>query len=371
MAIIRLALTDFRSHAAQELAAGPGLVVLHGANGAGKTNILEALSLLTPGRGLRGAALPDMVRDGTGAGFSVFADWQGGDGAMAALGTGVSAERPTRRQVRINGAAAAASSLAEWLAVLWLTPAMDRLFQESAGGRRRFLDRLVLALEPGHALHAGRLEAALRARGKLLTDPRGYDQGWMAALESQIGDHGAAVDAARQRTLAALDAELLARAGEGDDGFPLPCAGLTDSEGNNRTAAWNSDDLAEMLAQRRNIDSAAGRTTRGPHRDDLTVCHAATGRAAARCSTGEQKGLLLSLILAHADCVARLRGNRPLLLLDEVAAHLDPGRRAALYRRLAAAGGQCWLTGTEAGLFDGMEGVVTRFALSAQGVTRL
>lgn len=368
MAIVRLTLTDFRSHAATELTAAAGLVVLHGANGAGKTNILEALSLLTPGRGLRGAALPDMVRDTRDAGFSVFAKWQEADGGSVELGTGVAPERPTRRVVRINGAAAAASSLAEWLAVLWLTPAMDRLFQDSAGGRRRFLDRLVLALEPGHALHAGRLEAALRARAKLLTDPRGFDHDWMGALEGQIGEHGAAVDAARLRTLAALGDELAQRAA--DDGFPLPLAALTDSEGAARSDAWSAARLAALLAERRGIDAGAGRTTRGPHRDDLIVRHATSGRAAARCSTGEQKGLLLSLILAHADCVARLRGSRPLLLLDEVAAHLDPDRRGALYRRLAEAGGQCWLTGTEAALFAGIEGPVTRYALGVGGVER-
>jgi DNA replication and repair protein RecF len=362
MSIRRLTLANFRNHGAAELEAGPGLVALFGANGAGKTNILEALSLLAPGRGLRGAALPDMARDGQGAGFAVYADWESGVGAVA-LGTGVVAERPTRRQVRINGAAAAASSLAEWLAVLWLTPAMDRLFQDSAGGRRRFLDRLVLALEPGHALHANRLEAALRARGKLLADPRGFDSGWMTALEGQIGEHGAAVDGARLRTLAAL-ADELARQDNGDD-FPRPQAGLVDSDGSARGDAWSADALAALLAARRGIDAGAGRTTRGPHRDDLLVVHGASGRAAARCSTGEQKGLLLALIMAHADCVARLRGSRPLLLLDEVAAHLDPQRRAALYARLAEGGGQCWLTGTEAALFTAMPGPVTRFALSA------
>lgn len=361
MAITRLTLTDFRNHAATELHTGPGLVVLHGANGAGKTNVLEAISLLAPGRGLRGATLPDMVRDGTGGGFSIHADWLASDGAAASIGTGVVRERPTRRAVRINGAAAAASSLAEWLAIIWLTPAMDRLFLDSAGARRRFLDRLVLALEPSHALHSTRLEAALRARGKLLTDPRGFDSHWMTALESQIADHGAAVDAARQRALVALDQELAK--GPGSDGFPQPAVALNDGDGAERGAAWQAEGLAAMLAERRAIDAAAGRTTRGPHRDDLMVRHAATGRIAARCSTGEQKGLLLAIVLAHADAVASRRGDRPLLLLDEVAAHLDPARRAALYARLTAAGGQCWLTGTEAALFNEISGPVTRFQL--------
>lgn len=366
MAIVRLSLTNFRNHGAVELSTGPGLVALYGANGAGKTNILEALSLLTPGRGLRGAALPEMARDGAGAGFAVYADWEARAGAVA-LGTGVAAERPTRRQVRINGAAAAASSLAEWLAVLWLTPAMDRLFMDSAGARRRFLDRLVLALEPGHALHAGRLEAALRARGKLLGDPRGFDVGWMAALEGQIGEHGAAVDGARLRTLAALSEELTRQ--DSDDNFPRPEVSLFDSEGTERRDRWSAADLTALLAARRKIDAGAGRTTAGPHRDDLLVRHQTSGRAAARCSTGEQKGLLLAIIMAHTDCIARQRGARPLLLLDEVAAHLDPERRAALYTRLATGGGQCWLTGTEAALFDAMPGPVTRFALGRDGIS--
>ncbi len=368
MAITRLALTNFRNHAALELAPAPGLVVLHGANGAGKTNILEALSLLGPGRGLRGAALPDMVRDGAGAGagFAVFADWAG-EGAVppVALGTGVAAERPSRRQVRINGAAAAASSLAERLAILWLTPAMDRLFLDSAGARRRFFDRLVLALEPSHALHAGRLEAALRARGKLLADPAGCDRDWLAALEAQIGEHGAAVDAARLRCLHALRRELARHDAASD--FPQPELGWVDCDGAPREEVWSAAALNALLAARRARDAAAGRATAGPHRDDLAVVHRASGRAAARCSTGEQKGLLLAIILAHADCVARLRGARPMLLLDEVAAHLDPARRAALYARLSAAGGQCWLTGTEAALFDAADGAVTRFAIAGGG----
>jgi DNA replication and repair protein RecF len=361
MAITRVSLTNFRNHRARELEAAAGLVVLHGPNGAGKTNILEALSLLAPGRGLRGAALPDIARDGAGAGFAVFADWSTNDAPPVALGTGVAADRPARRQVRINGAAAAASSLAERLSLLWLTPAMDRLFLDSAGGRRRFLDRLVLALEPGHAQHSSRLEAALRARTKLLTDGQGGEAEWLTALEAQIGTHGAAVDAARLRCLTALRAELARHQGAPD--FPQPDAAIIDSAGAVRSDPWDAAALAALLGRNRARDAAAGRATAGPHRDDLVVIHRASGRAAARCSTGEQKGLLLALMLAHADVVAQQRGSRPLLLLDEVAAHLDPLRRAALFARLSAAGGQCWLTGTEAALFAAAEGAVTRIAV--------
>jgi len=366
MTLTRLSLTDFRNHAGADMAAGPGLVALHGDNGAGKTNILEAISLLAPGRGLRRAALSDMVRDGAGGGFAIFAEVQadmqeGADLSPVALGTGIEPAHPGRRIVRINGASAAAASLGEWIAVLWLTPAMDRLFVETAGNRRRFLDRLVLALDPRHAQHSNRYEAALRARGKLLADIAGADQQWLASLEAQLAEHGAAMDAARQRTLAALSAEL---AEQPDAPFARPLLTLVDSDGVPRAAVHDVEGLKALFASRRRIDTAAGRATAGPHRDDLSAVHAATGRSAARCSTGEQKAMLLSLVLAHSDCVARARGQRPVLLLDEVAAHLDPSRRTALYERLAAQGGQAWLTGTEAALFGDMPGPVTRFRIA-------
>ncbi len=362
MTLARLSLTDFRNHAAAELVAAPGLVALHGDNGAGKTNILEAISLLAPGRGLRRAPLSDMVRDGAAGGFAVFAEVQP-DAALppVALGTGIEPAHPKRRIVRINGAAAAATALGDWLAILWLTPAMDRLFVETAGNRRRFLDRLVLALDPRHAQHGNRYEAAMRARGKLLTDLAGADRQWLASLEAQLAEHGAAIDAARQRALAALSAEL---AGQPDAPFARPLLTLVDSEGAARALSWSEEALRELFAGRRRIDAAAGRATAGPHRDDLAAIHAASGRGAARCSTGEQKAMLLSLVLAHSDCVARARAQRPLLLLDEVAAHLDPMRRAALYERLAGQGGQAWLTGTEAALFEDMPGPVTRFRIA-------
>lgn len=362
MTLTRLSLTDFRNHAGADLAAGPGLVAIHGDNGAGKTNILEAISLLAPGRGLRRAPLAEMVRDGAGGGFAVFAEAvAAADLPPVALGTGIEPAQPGRRIVRINGAPAAATALGDWLAVLWLTPAMDRLFVETAGNRRRFLDRLVLALEPRHAQHGNRYEAALRARGKLLADMAQADAQWLASLEAQLAEHGAAIDAARLRALAALSAEL---AEQPDAPFARPLLTLVDSEGNAREAPWTADGLCALFADRRRIDAAAGRATAGPHRDDLAAVHAVSGRAAARCSTGEQKAMLLSLVLAHSDLVARLRGQRPVLLLDEVAAHLDPSRRAALYARLAAQGGQAWLTGTEAALFDDMPGPVTRFRIA-------
>lgn len=332
--IARLSLQNFRAYADALVMPGQGLIVLTGENGAGKTNLLEAVSLLAPGRGLRGAALSDMARQDGPGGFTVAARLADD----VEIGTGTLASAPERRVVRINGAAAAANALAERLAVLWLTPAMDRLFTESAGGRRRFLDRLVLALEPTHAHHAARYDAAMRARTRLLTGDETPDPSWLAALEAQMREHGAAVAAARARTVAALSRRIAVEP-EG----PFARAGLS-LQGWNIDAPW-------PLAANRSRDAAAGRATEGPHRQDLCVTHLGKGQPAAFCSTGEQKALLIGVILAHAGLVSERAGRPPVLLLDEVAAHLDPRRRAALLERLAAGGGQVWMTGTEPGLF--------------------
>ena len=344
MVLSRLSLTNFRSYADAVLAPGLSLVVLTGENGAGKTNVLEAVSLLSPGRGLRGASLSEMARSDGPGGFGVAARLGDVD-----LGTGTAPAAPERRQVRINGAQASATSLAEWLSVLWLTPAMDRLFLEGAGGRRRFLDRLVLALAPAHAVHASRYEAAMRARNKLLGEAA-PDTGWLAALEARMAEHGAALAAARERTVAAL-AERLAETPDG----PFARAGIT-------LQGWTGEDPAALLNdlhRGRSRDAAAGRTLCGPHRSDLLVTHLGKDQPAERCSTGEQKALLLGLVLAHADLVTERTGRRPILLLDEVAAHLDPSRRAALFERLERGGGQVWMTGTEASLFAGIGGSAT------------
>jgi DNA replication and repair protein RecF len=346
MALARLVLTDFRNHRDALLEPGPEMVVLTGENGAGKTNVLEAVSLLSPGRGLRGASLSEMARAGGGGGFAVAARL--GD---VEIGTGASPSAPERRQVRINGAPASATSLSEWLSVLWLTPAMDRLFQEGASGRRRFLDRLVLALEPGHAVHAARYEAAMRARNKLLAEEGPRDEAWLSALEARMAEHGAALAGARAGAVALLS-ERLAGAPEG----PFARAGLLLRGGD--------EDLQRELARGRTRDAAAGRTLAGPHRTDLAVTHLGKGQPAELCSTGEQKALLLSIVLAHADLVAERSGRRPVLLLDEVAAHLDRRRRAALFERLEAGGGQVWMTGTEASLFADVANA-TWFSLTA------
>ena len=380
MPVSRLSLTDFRSYAAAAIEPGPGFVLLSGENGAGKTNLLEAVSLLTPGRGLRGAALSQMAQQGGEGGFAVAAtisplplaggeELRSGEGVgvseagsydmptpqpppasgrgSISIGTGTLPNAPERRQVRINGAPASVNSLGEWLAILWLTPAMDRLFTGTAGERRRFLDRLVLALEPAHAHHSSRYEAAMRARNKLLADEAPPDPAWLTALEEAMAEHGSAVAGARSRTVEALEE---ASAEAPDDEFARAQIALD---------GWEAGDLVAALRSNRVRDAAAGRATEGPHRQDLLVTHRAKAMPAAQSSTGEQKALLLGLVLAHAELVAERRGEPPLLLLDEVAAHLDPKRRAALFHRLEGRG-QVWMTATEAALFGGI-GAAARF----------
>ena len=349
MPVSRLAITDFRSYASGLIEPGPGFVLLSGENGAGKTNLLEAVSLLSPGRGLRGAALSEMARIGGGGGFAVAARL--GD---VEIGTGTQPLAPERRQVRINSAPASVNSLSEWLSVLWLTPAMDRLFLGSAGDRRRFLDRLVLALVPSHAHHSSRYEAAMRARNKLLADDAPADASWLAALEEQMAEHGTAIAGARSRTVTELGNRLEYAP---EDEFARATIQL---EG------WDQADLAAQLRETRSRDAAAGRSIVGPHRQDLIVSHRAKRMAAARSSTGEQKALLLGLVLAHAELVSERRGEPPILLLDEVAAHLDPKRRTALFARLEGRG-QVWMTATEAELFDGV-GHATRLHVEGGSV---
>jgi DNA replication and repair protein RecF len=283
----------------------------------------------------------------------------GGDGVFAIsaklgdtdIGTGTLAGAPERRQVRINSAPASVNSLGEWLAVLWLTPAMDRLFLGSVGDRRRFLDRLVLALEPGHAHHASRYEAAMRARTKLLTDLVAADAAWLTALEDAMEEHGSAIADSRARTVASLEDRL---ATVRDDDFAPAAIALT---------GWTGGGISAALQSNRARDAAAGRATEGPHRQDLSVMHRAKQMPAERSSTGEQKALLLGIVLAHAELVTERRGEPPILLLDEVAAHLDPKRRAALFSRLEGRG-QVWMTATEADLFGGI-GEATRFHVEA------
>ena len=357
--LARLVLTDVRNHASLTLAPGPGFVILTGENGAGKTNVLEAVSLLAPGRGLRRAALSAIARQDGPGGFGVAATLVGTGADGVTVATGTRPDAPERRLVRIQGATAAAAVLAEWLTVLWLTPAMDRLFADAASGRRRFLDRLCLALAPAHAVHAQRYEAATRARNRLLAEPAAADPVWLDALEARMAEHGSAIDAARQATVTLLARQLAATP---PGAFPRAALALD---------GWGGDAarLAAELRTGRARDAAAGRALAGPHRTDLLVTHldkpgpsgAGGGQPAAQASTGEQKALLLGIVLAHAELVAKRTGRAPVLLLDEVAAHLDPRRRAALFERLAGRG-QVWMTGTEPALFADA-GEATRVAL--------
>lgn len=340
MALTRLCLTDFRNHASLTLEPKAQFVALHGPNGAGKTNILEAISLLVPGRGLRRAALSEMVRSGSGTGFSVSADIDD-----VQIGTGVNADAPERRKVRINGANATINNLAEWLSVIWLTPAMDRIFVDGAGARRRFLDRLVLALEPSHAQASSRYEKAVQQRNRLLSGAEVADAMWLDALEAQMAESGAAIIEARGRMMAALALQL---ENLPPGPFAVPAIGLEN------TGLATAAELADAWRNGRRRDASAGRTLIGPHRADLVVHNRANNQAADRSSTGEQKALLLSLILAHAALVTEQRGTPPILLLDEIAAHLDPARRTALFERLRVTGAQVWMTGTEPSLFDGI-----------------
>jgi DNA replication and repair protein RecF len=295
---------------------------------------------LVPGRGLRRAAMSDMVRSQGNGGFTIVGEVGGN-----VIGTGVSAEQPERRKVRVNESNAAINSLAEWLSVIWLTPAMDRLFADGAAARRRFLDRLVLAINPGHARHSSRYEKAMQQRNRLLAGGVAADPLWLDALEAQMAESGNFIQAARIFVVEALSAQLLTTmAGP----FATPQIRLIDK------GATGGEDLASVWRKERNRDAAAGRTLIGPHRADLEVLHSSSGQVAEQCSTGEQKALLLSLILAHAALVSAQRDAPPILLLDEVAAHLDPSRRAALFGLLADTGAQVWMTGTEPELFNGI-----------------
>jgi DNA replication and repair protein RecF len=361
MALDRITLSHFRNHAASRLDDTRHLNLLVGENGAGKTNVLEALSLLAPGRGLRRAALDEIAAsDGPGT-FALSAELDRDDGGVAVqLGTGTQPDRPGRRIVQVNGASTSAVGLGEWLAVGWLTPAMDGLFTDSAGARRRYLDRLALALDPAHARHAARYEGALRERNRLLAGDEEPDPQWLASVEAQLAEAGAALAAGRAHLIDRLSQELATLP---EAPFARPALALA-TDGPREAAG-----LALELARQRSRDGAAQRTLVGPHRDDLVVTMAGKGTAAAICSTGEQKALLIAITLAHARLAAS--GRPGVLLLDEVAAHLDPLRRAALFERLDAGKAQVWLTGTELAPFEPILGQAATWRVSGGQVERL
>jgi DNA replication and repair protein RecF len=349
LAVTRLQLTNFRSYAAGELAVDGAPVVLAGPNGAGKTNVLDAISLLSPGRGLRGAKLTEHARKGPVAGeetlWAVAATVMRGAGEHQ-IGTGM-VQGSGSRHVRLNGAAAASSAdLGDIVQLIWLTPAMDRLFIESASGRRRFLDRLVLGFEPGHARASTRYETAMRERARLLKyGPR--DPGWLDGLENEMADAGVEIARARARVVGQVSGALAERGRAG--AFPAATLALSDE-----VHLSDAEKMRTAFASGRMRDAEAGRTLSGPHTTDLHVRHTPKRMEARDCSTGEQKALLVSIILADARELARTRGGlAPVLLLDEIAAHLDATRRAALFEEISALSAQAWMTGTDLSLFEG------------------
>lgn len=383
LGIVRLSLSNYRNYGAARLdfaavpEADPGTpVVLTGPNGAGKTNLLEAISFLAPGRGLRNARLGDVDRrdaasaagDAAAPGWAVAATIATGRGRLA-IGTGRVAAgepgAPERRAVRIDGEPARGqAALAERLGVLWLTPAMDRLFVEGPAGRRRLMDRLVTGLDPAHASRLARYEQAMRERARLLRDGVA-DAAWLAALEEIMAAEGVAVAAARRDAIERLDRACAEAAGI----FPrarLNLVGAVEDWLAAMPALAAEERMRELLARGRSADALSGGAGFGPHRSDLAVIHAGKGVPAEAASTGEQKALLIAILLAQAQLQQAMRGEPPLLLLDEVAAHLDAVRRAALFETLAGLAGQAWMTGTDVALFAPLRGAA-RFLTVADG----
>ena len=364
-AVVRLSLTNFRSYASLKLECDIRPAVFTGPNGAGKTNLLEAISFLLPGRGLRRARLSDVTRSDSGDVLPGGMRW-----AIAAtldtatgpteIGTGFEAtgegEDSGRRISRMNGAAARSqSALGDVFAAVWLVPEMDRLFMEGASARRRFLDRLVAAFDPAHTTRLTEYEQAMRERTRLLRDDksgfRAADSGWLSALEERMAESGVALAAARRLFVQRLTAACELGIG------PFPAAAISlvgDAEEwlENRPALEAEDLFRDALASCRAADREAGRALTGPHRSDIDVVHIQKKRPAAGCSTGEQKALLISIVLAHARLVSLDRAAAPLLLMDEIAAHLDSARRAALFDEICAVGAQAWMTGTDRELFE-------------------
>jgi DNA replication and repair protein RecF len=371
--IRRLTLTDYRSYAQASLETEGRSCFLFGPNGAGKTNLLEAISQFSPGRGLRGATAAEVGRKvsltAEPRSWAVSAEIAAGERTLR-LGVGVQEAGGSRRSARIDGESGSVAAFADYIRPLWLTPALDRLFSGSASERRRFLDRLVFSAEPGHAYQVTLYERALRERLRLLA---GYavDRAWLAAIESQAARAGALVAMARAGTIEALAVEIAARP-EGP--FPRAEVGL-DGEWEAMALAGVAageieSGLPGALAEGRARDAAAGRALRGPHRSDLAVIDHASGRPAGDCSTGEQKALILNLILAQAGRLSRaIDAPNPILLLDEVAAHLDQLRRAALFDEIETLSLQAFLTGTDAALFDLLQGRALRVRIETASLT--
>jgi len=365
--IRRLTLSNFRSYHAAQIDLGAELVVLTGPNGAGKTNLIEAISFLAPGRGLRRATLEDVAfSEGNGA-WAVSADVEGALG-LATLGTGIeppaTEHAAAARKCRIDREpVSSATAFADHLRVVWLTPAMDQLFAGPASERRRFLDRLVLAVDAEHSSRVSALERALRSRNRLLEEQR-PDLHWLDAIEHETAELGIAVAALRAETVRRLQGALKTRKDKTFPSAEISLDGWIERLLPDHPASEIEDRYRAVLRDNRSRDAAAGRTTDGPQLTDLDVLYGPKGIAADRASTGEQKALLIGLILAHASLVAEMTGYAPLLLLDEVIAHLDPGRRAALFDALAALAAQVWMTGADPAPFADVASRAQVFAVS-------
>jgi len=351
LALTTLRLIAFRSYARADLLVGANAIALAGPNGAGKTNILEAVSLLAPGRGLRRAQPADFARQPPNIGWSVTATLER-PGDPTVLWTGAEAE--ARRTAKRDEKSVSVLSLGRILRILWLTPALDRVFVEGPAERRRFLDRIALSFSPDHAEHASRYEKSMRDRNRLLKDGVS-DQHWLSALESQMVESGLGLAQGRREALTGL---LSAQ----DEESAFPRAGVA-LEGEFEEAAPNAERYAARLYDARPQDGLAGRTLFGPHLSDLAVRYVAKDSPASACSTGEQKALLVSLILANARALTALTGVPPILLLDEIAAHFDADRRALLFAEIEALGAQAWMTGTEWALFEALGEKAQRFAV--------
>lgn len=375
LAVRSLSLTDFRNYGQLRLTFQPGPLVFYGANGAGKTNLLEAISLLTPGRGLRRAALSGLTRRSSiENNWAIAAELMTPSGVLT-IGTGLvreegpeGFEKREKRVVKVDGKALRSQNgLADHVAAVWLTPEMDRLLAEGAGERRRFLDRLCYAFDPAHAGRVTRFENAARERTRLLMEGRG-DPAWLSGLEAEMARSAVAVAAARVELVSALNREAARRTGGREESFPRAALTLTgfleDRLQQAMPALAAEDAYRASLAERRGEDAAGG-GEEGPRRSDFTAYFAEKGMAAADCSTGEQKALMLSLLLAHLRLIRAQRGAPPLLLLDDVAAHLDAGRRADLFALLAETGAQVFMTGPDRAAFSALQGVGAFYQVDA------
>jgi DNA replication and repair protein RecF len=360
-AVRRLALDAFRNYdnAVFELPVGP--VILVGENGAGKTSLLEAISLLAPGRGLRGASIAEIQNHFIARPWAMSVQIEGRKG-QSQIGVGADPESPREKRVlRVDGKTGKSSFLLEQLSILWLTPEMDRLLAESASERRRFMDRLVFVLNAEHRTRVGRYEEAMRSRLRILREGP-FDDTWLNALEDAMAREGMAIAASRKEWADCLASHFLA------DPTPFPpvhvhVEGFAENLIETKAALDAEETFRATLKENRQEDAACGTTAHGPHRSDLRVFHSASGLPAALCSSGEQKALLISLILAQARLLHALHGSAPLLLLDDITAHLDEARREALATQTVELGCQAWLTGTDAGFFDAFRGDAEFFHL--------